>query len=65
MPDALLTSQQVARQLGVSVRTVHRLVDAGSLKAAQRVVYGRNGALLYDPAEVRAYIARRNEDDAA
>ena len=65
MPDALLTSPQVAKQLGVSVRTVHRLVEAGRLQAAQRIDYGRNGALLYEPAEVRAYLARRDEDDAA
>ena len=58
MPDALLTSPQVASQLGVSVRTVHRLVAAGLLKTAQRL-NGPNGAFLYDPADVAAYLERR------
>lgn len=60
MPDALLTTPQVAKQLGVSNRTVHRLVTAGRLRIAQRLD-GPNGAFLYDPADVRAFIARARD----
>lgn len=65
VPDAPLTARQVAYQLGVSVRTVHRMVEGDRLKA-QRVDVGPKGALLFDAADVRAYLARRGQEgDAA
>lgn len=50
----LATSPQVANQLGVSLRTVHRLVAAGRLTPAQKLP-GPNGAFLFDPADIDAY----------
>ena len=60
MPDALLTSPQVAQKIGVSVRTVHRLVMAERLRIAQRLE-GPNGAFLFEPGEVDAYLARQRD----
>lgn len=53
----LLTSPQVASKLGCSPRTVHRLVESGELVFAQQLA-GPNGAYLFDPGEVDAYIER-------
>lgn len=64
MPDALLTTPQVAQRLGVSPRTVHRLVAADRLPVAQRLD-GPNGAFLYDPAAVDEYLAASRSDDNA
>lgn len=55
VPEALLTTPQVAQQLRVSHRTVHRLVAANKLRVAQKLD-GPNGAFLYDPADVASYI---------
>ena len=49
--DQLLTLQQVADRLQVSMSTVRRLVDAGKLKAIR---IGRN--LRVRPEDLAAYI---------
>lgn len=49
--DQLLTLQQVADRLQVSMSTVRRLVDAGKLKAVR---IGRN--LRVRPEDLAAYI---------
>jgi len=49
--DQLLTLQQVADRLQVSMSTVRRLVDAGDLKIVR---IGRN--LRVRPDDLRAYI---------
>lgn len=49
--DQLLTLQQVADRLQVSMSTVRRLVDAGKLKAIR---IGRN--LRVRPEDIAAYI---------
>jgi hypothetical protein len=50
MPN--LTSAQVAKSAGVSVRKVHRMVASGKLRYAQRLP-GGTGAYLFRPSEVR------------
>ncbi len=47
----LLTSPQAAHRLGVSLRTVHRLVADGKLAPAQQLP-GPNGAFLFDETVV-------------
>lgn len=54
MPNGLLTSPEVAAQLGCSVRTVHRLVTAQQLIPAHKLP-GPNGAFLFDPAVVQMF----------
>lgn len=64
MPDALLTTRQVADTLGIRPRQVQRLAERGDLRIAQRLNVGANGALLFDPVEVRAYAARQQQPAA-
>jgi excisionase family DNA binding protein len=54
----LITSPQVAQHLGVSLRTVHRLVADGKLTPAQQLP-GPNGAFLFDQAAVEVLRAAR------
>lgn len=49
--DQLLTLQQVADRLQVSISTVRRLIDAGELRTVR---IGRN--LRVRPEDLRAYI---------
>lgn len=56
---ALVTSPEAAAQLGVSVRTIHRLVTSKQLTPAMKLP-GPNGAFLFDPAHVQAYAEQRN-----
>ncbi len=61
-----MTTVQVARRLGKSVRTVHRMVDTGRLPATR--VPGYKGPLLFDRAEVervRQDLERRAGDEQA
>jgi predicted DNA-binding transcriptional regulator AlpA len=58
MPNGLLTSPQVARLLGCSNRTVHRLVASDQLIPAQKLD-GPNGAFLFDPNVVEMYLRQR------
>lgn len=50
----LLTAPEVARILGKSVRTVHRLAAAGDLPVAHKLP-GPNGAFLFERATVERY----------
>lgn len=52
-PDELLTSPQSAALLEVSLRTVHRLAEAGELAPAHRLP-GPNGAFLFRRGDVEA-----------
>lgn len=53
-PD-LLTSPEVSQLLRVSIRTVHRRVEAGDLRALRKLP-GPNGAYLFVRADVDAYV---------
>ena len=48
----LIGTAEVARLLGKSPRTVHRMVKAGTLKPAMTAPGGYAGTYLFDPAEV-------------
>ena len=50
----VLTSPQVAIILGVSARTVHRMVAAGRLTPVAKLA-GPNGAHLFRPDTIAAY----------
>lgn len=59
MPNGtLLTSPQVAIQLGCSVRTVHRLVTSEQLTPAQKLP-GPNGAFLFAQEDIERFAQRR------
>lgn len=47
----LIPTAEVARLLGVSPRTVHRMVDAEQLTPVTRGP-GPNGAMLFDPDDL-------------
>jgi excisionase family DNA binding protein len=47
-----LTSAQVAKLTGVSVRTVHRMIRSGKLRYAQKFP-GDTGGYLFRPSDVR------------
>ncbi len=49
----LLTTVLVAERLGVTIRTVHRMVDTGRLRAEFKLP-GRTGAYLFRTADVDA-----------
>lgn len=49
----LITSADVAALLGVSVRTVHRMVDAEQIIPVKQLA-GPRGAYLFDAADVPA-----------
>lgn len=53
----LLTTAQAAARLGVSRWKITRLVEAGELTPVTKLT-GRNGAFLFDVAEIEA---RRRE----
>jgi excisionase family DNA binding protein len=50
---------EAARKLGVSVRTVHRLVAAGKLKTALKLP-GDTGAYLFHPRDLDRYLKRHD-----
>lgn len=52
-PDEYLSTPQVARELHVSTRTVHRMVTAGTLTPALTAPGGPHGAFLFTRAEVQ------------
>lgn len=51
--EPLLSAAEVARQLHVDVRTVHRMVADGRLKPVQKMP-GLRGAYLFDAASIKA-----------
>ncbi len=57
--DQLLTLQQVADRLQVSMSTVRRLIDAGKLKTVR---IGRN--LRVRPEDLKVYIDTQVEGEA-
>lgn len=59
--DELITTRDAARRLGVSVRKVSRLVAEGHLAPARTLPYGRRGAFLFDPEDVKRLAAAREE----
>lgn len=59
--NAWMTSPQAASALGCSVRTVHRLIEAGDL-TAERISTGPNGAYLISRHDVEALINKRDAD---
>lgn len=54
----VLSSTEVGRILDVSIRTVHRRVEDGELRAMQKLP-GPKGAWLFHRADVEDYIARQ------
>jgi excisionase family DNA binding protein len=51
MTAELQTTAQVAERLGLTPRTIARMVDDGRITAATKLP-GERGAYLFDPAEV-------------
>jgi len=52
MPPDLLSSPQAAALLGVSPRTVHRLVTDGTLKPYVHATGGPHGAFMFRRSDV-------------
>lgn len=57
-PD-LIGSQEAARLLGKSARTIHRLVSSGDLKPYTIAPGGYAGAYLFARADIEALLAER------
>lgn len=62
--DKLLTTAQSAADLGVSLRTFGRLVNAGLIRPEMKLP-GRTGARLFHRAEVERVKAERRATTAA
>lgn len=60
--NELLTAPEASRLLGVSIRTVHRRVEAGELVAVRKLP-GPNGAFLFDRAEIERYLSAAAQAD--
>lgn len=58
-PD-LITTAEVAEQLGCDVRTVHRMVRTGRLTPRQKLP-GRTGSYVFDASDVDALLAATGE----
>ena len=56
MPETLLTIEQVAKQLGVSTRTVRRIMEADEIKAFK---IGKRWR--FTQSEVDAFLVRQQE----
>lgn len=54
----LMTAAEVAERLGVSIKTVARMANAGTLPTAVKAP-GLRGARLFDPNDVEAVAAER------
>ena len=59
----LLSTAQAAKVLGVSVKTVHRLVDRGELNMAVKMD-GLRGPMLYTAQDVHALAQKRTAGKA-
>lgn len=59
MPPDFITTPVAAQMLGCSAKTVHRMVDAGTLKLVMRLSTGPNGAYLFNRADVKALAKKR------
>ncbi len=62
--DGRITSQTVARILGVTQRTVNRYHDDGTITPVDRVP-GNKGARLYDERAIRKLAAERLTEQEA
>ena len=62
--EDLLTSAEVAERLGIDRGTLSRWVQAGQIKRAMKLP-GKNGAALFDPAEVERALAESQEQAAS
>lgn len=51
----MLNVKQVLKWLSMSERTLHRYLDAGSIRA-----YKLNGKLVFNPADIEAFLKRRS-----
>lgn len=51
-PPDLIPTPVAAQMLGCSGKTVHRMVNAGTLKPVMRISVGPNGAYLFKRADV-------------
>lgn len=49
----LLSTSEVANELGKDVRTVHRMIEAGTLIPVLKLP-GRTGAYVFEPSDVAA-----------
>jgi excisionase family DNA binding protein len=56
--EHLIPTRQAAELLGVNVRTVHRMAEAGLLPPALKIP-GQTGAWLFDRAAVERLAAER------
>ena len=54
----LLSTAVAAERVGVSVRTLNRMAEAGKIAAAWKGE-GKRGGYLYDPAEVERVAAEQ------
>ncbi len=61
---ALIPTAEAARRLGCHVRTVHRLVAAGTLIPAAKIP-GRTGAMMFHAADVDRVVADRADEAAS
>jgi excisionase family DNA binding protein len=57
-PSRLLPRKEAAETLGISVRTLATIEDAGEIQAVRI-----RGRVLYDPETLQAYIRRRAGGD--
>ena len=61
MTSPLLTTKQVAERWDVSIHTVLRMVEVGTLTAAQKLP-GLRGGFLFDPATIEALEAEEEQE---
>lgn len=59
-PATMLTAAQVAERLGISTRTVSRMVARGDLTPAHKLP-GDTGAYLFDAATIPEPVGRRKK----
>lgn len=57
MPEKLLTSTEVCDLLGITTRTISRLVARGDLRA-MRITASPFGELRFTEGDIKAYIRR-------
>jgi len=62
--EDLLTSVETAERLGIDRGTLSRWVQYGQIKRAMKLP-GKNGAALFDPAEVERVRAEAQEQAAS
>lgn len=63
MRTDLVSTTQAAEQLGVSIRTIHRLAQSGRLHVAHKLPTG-TGAYLFYKADIDAYLEAKSRKTA-